>query len=171
MKASGKQVLYRETQRFTQLWLWLVVFAVAALVWYGFVKQIVFGVPFGSKPASDPELWASWLLVGVVVPLLFRVMKLDVEVSDRDLMIRFYPFRTRRIPLSSIKHCEPCVYQPLFEYGGWGIRWSPVSGWAYNVSGNQGVRLTLADGSRLLIGSQRPGALAEAIRQGRAGKD
>ena len=38
-------------------------------------------------------------------------------------------------------------------------------GRAYNVSGDRGVELTLANGKRVLIGSQRSEELAEAIRR------
>jgi hypothetical protein len=59
---------------------------------------------------------------------------------------------------------EARTYRPILEYGGWGIRYSPFGqGCAYNVSGNRGVQLELADGQRILIGSQRAEELARAI--------
>jgi hypothetical protein len=54
----------------------------------------------------------------------------------------------------------------LRDYGGWGIR-KGRSGWAYNVSGDRGVRLTYTDGETLLIGSQRADELAKAIEVAR----
>ena len=54
-------------------------------------------------------------------------------------------------------------YRPILDYGGWGIRWGPGKGWAYNVSGNRGVQLELLDGKQLLIGSQNPEKLAQMI--------
>ena len=39
---------------------------------------------------------------------------------------------------------------------------------AYNVSGNQGVELTLRDGRQVMLGSQRPQELADAIAKGLA---
>ena len=53
-------------------------------------------------------------------------------------------------------------YKPIREYGGWGIRYGR-GGKAYNVSGNKAVQLVLKNGKRLLIGSQRPDKLVEAI--------
>ena len=58
---------------------------------------------------------------------------------------------------------EARTYRPILEYGGWGIRYTMGRGWAYNVSGNQGVQLELASGKRILIGSQRAEELARAI--------
>ena len=52
----------------------------------------------------------------------------------------------------------------IAEYGGWGVRMRR-GGMAYNVSGDRGVQLELMDGKRILIGSQRAGELADAIRE------
>ena len=66
------------------------------------------------------------------------------------------------------KSCEPRVYRPVLEYGGWGVRYTPFGrGWAYNVSGNRGVQLVMSSGRRALVGSQRPDDLAGAINAAR----
>jgi hypothetical protein len=98
------------------------------------------------------------------VAFLMYFMKLSVRVDDEALHIRFFPLVKRHIRLEEIARWEARTYRPLLEYGGWGIRcgWK---GMAYNVSGNRGVQLELANGKRLLIGSQRPEELAEAISQ------
>jgi hypothetical protein len=54
------------------------------------------------------------------------------------------------------------TYRPIRDYGGWGIRYGR-NGKAYNVSGNRGVMLEFSHGQKLLIGSQKPGDLANAI--------
>jgi len=46
-------------------------------------------------------------------------------------------------------------YSPLFEYGGWGLRWS-LNGKAVNVRGNMGIQVVLKNGSRILIGTSNP---------------
>ncbi|WP_374720158.1 hypothetical protein [Parageobacillus toebii] len=33
------------------------VLIIAAVIWYGFIQQIIFGIPFGAKPASDTGMW------------------------------------------------------------------------------------------------------------------
>jgi hypothetical protein len=40
-------------------------------------------------------------------------------------------------------------------------------GWAYNVSGSRGVQLILTNRRRVLVGSQRPEPLADAINSAR----
>ncbi|MBW8868301.1 MAG: hypothetical protein JF610_13410, partial [Acidobacteria bacterium] len=44
----------------------------------------------------------------------------------------------------------------------WGLRFGR-RGRAYSISGNRGVELTLADGRRVMIGSQRADELAAAL--------
>jgi hypothetical protein len=79
--------------------------------------------------------------------------------------IHYYPLRKRRIPLADITACEVRRYQPILEFGGWGIRLGK-SGWAYTVSGREGVQLTFRAGRGLLVGSQRATELAAVIRRG-----
>ena len=162
---------FHETQRFRQGWLWLVVIvsllpAVGAMG-YGVWRQVVMGKLFGDRPASDLSLLLAFALVCVagagVIALLWSA-RLDVSVNDREVFIRFRPFhiRGRSIALSEIAEARARTYRPIAEYGGWGIRMG-FGGMAYNVSGNEGVQLVLANGRRILIGSQRSAELEAAI--------
>jgi hypothetical protein len=154
---------FRETQRFTQPWLVLLIAAVVIGIWVMFVVQIVLGRPVGDNPAPD---WAMWLLLavfGVAFPLFFASLRLEVEVRPEGLHLRFVPFVRRTIPWGEIASAEARTYRPLAEYGGWGIR-GFASNRAYNVRGTRGVQLVLADGKRLLLGSQRADELEAAIR-------
>lgn len=93
---------------------------------------------------------------------------MGVQVDGQALSVRFSPLWGTRIPLSDVTSCEPRTYRPILEYGGWGVRYSPFGrGWAYNVSGNRGVHLVLSNGRRVLVGSRRPEALADAINAAR----
>ncbi|MCS6844042.1 MAG: DUF6141 family protein [Caldilineales bacterium] len=155
--------LYREEQRFRSLWLWLLVLLVVALNWWIFLQQIVLGKPAGNRPGPDWLVWVIWLLFGVGLPIFFYRLALVVEVHDDAVHVRFAPLVNRRIPAEEIQDVEATTYRPVREYGGWGVRGVSRRNVAYNVSGNRGVRLTLRDGSRVLIGSQQPEALATAI--------
>ena len=162
MKATHP-VLFREVQRFRDVW-WVMalVFGVAALQWYIFLGQIIGGAPVGNRPAPDGVVLLVWLLTGVGLPVLFLLLRLEVEVDPGGVTIRFVPLFIRLIDRRDIAGAEPVTYRPLGEFGGWGIR-----GWggrvAYNVRGNQGVELTLRDGRRVLIGTRRATDLAAAI--------
>ena len=162
MKATHP-VLFREVQRFRDVWwVMVLVFGIAALQWWLLLAQLLSGRPVGDNPAPTAILLLYWLLFGVGLPVFFLLLRLEVEVTPNTVLIRYAPLFTRQIAKNEIAGVEPLTYGPLREFGGWGIR-----GWggrvAYNVRGNQGVELTLADGRRVLIGTQRADELAAAI--------
>lgn len=166
MKNSTAPVLYREVQRFRQVWLWGLLAVFSGVMLWGFVQQILFDRPWGTNPAPDAVLWVL-LLMAVGLPAFFAALHLKVEVRPGALHVRFFPFVRKAIPVAEIAECEPRVYRPIAEYGGWGVRYGFSRGWAYNVSGNRGVQLRLSNGKLLLLGSQRPEELAAALRQAR----
>jgi len=168
--AADGSAAYREVQRFSQVWIWVLIIlsslVLLGIFGYGAVTQLILGRPFGDPPMPDwllAVLVAFSALVAVVMPCLFRAVKLVTEVRDDGLYVQFFPLRVRRIAFADIEQCEARTYRPLWEYGGWGIRWG-FHGKAYNVSGNRGVQLTLTGGKRLLIGSQQADELADAVR-------
>ncbi len=162
MKATYP-VLFREVQRFRDVWwIMVLVFGIAALQWWIFLGQIVGGTPVGNRPAPDALVLLIWLLFGVGLPVFFLLLGLEVVVSPDAVTIRFTPLLVRVIDPREIAVVEPLTYRPLVEFGGWGLR--GLGGRvAYNVRGNQGVELTLRDGRRVVIGSQRAADLAAAI--------
>ena len=155
-----RQVYFREVQRFRQLWIWIPLLFVAGLLWYLFIKQIIFRVPVGARPAPDAVLVLFWLLLGVGLPLLFHALKMVTEVHNDGVYVNIY--KPVKIPFDTILKYEIRSYKPIREYGGWGIRYG-LSGKAYNVSGNRGVQLELEKGKKLLIGSQKPEELLMAM--------
>ncbi|MBD3240780.1 MAG: hypothetical protein GF331_09365 [Chitinivibrionales bacterium] len=160
---------FHEEQRFRQPWLWALLLVVAFGVgfpalhelWVRYVAQ-----PPGSQDsAPDSVLIAATLVTCIIalgIPLLFLVLRLEVDVGDGLVRIGFVPFHTRTINCADIMSCNARTYRPLLECGGWGIR-RIRGGWAYTVAGNEGVELTLRDGRRVLIGSARARDLTKAI--------
>ena len=71
---ESEKIYYREEQRFSQRWLWMVLAIIAVLFTVGFVKQIVFKVPFGDKPMSDYQLLIIWVISSIVMPGLFYLI-------------------------------------------------------------------------------------------------
>lgn len=102
------------------------------------------------------------LLFSLGIVWLFLAMALKVEARSDALYIHYKPLKRRTVQYQDITRVEACEYRPIVQYGGWGIR-RGRTGWAYNVSGNKGVRLTFHDGKDLMIGSERYTELAAAI--------
>ncbi|RME75428.1 MAG: hypothetical protein D6784_07935 [Chloroflexi bacterium] len=160
------QPRYREVQRMRQWWLWVIVLAAVSPVWYGTARQIFFDRPFGDRPLPDGGLVLFWLVFGVGLPVMLYYTHLTTEVRTDGVYYRYWPFhRTfRAIPFADIEVFEACTYRPLWEYGGWGIRYGGRRGWAYTVSGKRGVRFQLRSGRQILLGSREADKLAQAVR-------
>jgi hypothetical protein len=119
----------------------------------------------GNNPGSNTIILIIWLLSCILFPVFFYKLKLITEVRKDGLHIRFFPFHLtfKKMPLGKLKKHEVRTYNPISEYGGWGIKWGP-GGKAYNVSGNRGLQLEFIDEKRLLIGSHKPEQLDTAVR-------
>ena len=162
-------IYFREVQRFRQPWYWAIqIPALAALVYIVF-RQLVLGKPVGNHPASNTSLAIIAATIALFV-IWFIKLELITEVRDDVLEIRFrWLFVRRAIPLAEIRHFEAKTYRPIRDYGGWGVR-RGAGGMAYNVSGNRGLELRLADGKSLLLGSQRPEEFVLALQTRTAAK-
>jgi hypothetical protein len=155
---------FREEQKFSwRLCLVLVCSVVAAVV-------IIVSI-LAMQDSVDASVFVTAILGGIVAPIaivaLFLLTNLETEVHSDRLRVRLFPFhiRHRETPIEDLSQCYARTYKPIREYGGWGIRcgFRKGSGKAYNMKGNQGVQLVFKNGKRLLIGSQKPDELAEAI--------
>jgi hypothetical protein len=144
--------MFEEHQSFRQPWLWAMMLGIL-----GVMLVLALLAP---EPGTVP-----WLLVCLVlaVALLLYSVRMSVRVDRQAVRISFFPLWHKTVSLTDIVCWEARTYRPLLEYGGWGIRYGFDSGWAYNIRGNRGVQLELANGKRILIGSQRAEELARAI--------
>jgi hypothetical protein len=161
-------VVYREEQNFD----WRVYALIAAtvpLVWFG-----LFWVHDQGAALAAPDSFGSLELTvgvfaGLVLPVLVVVglLRMTTEVAPTDLRVWFgwIPTYRKIVPIGTIVRIEVVTYRPLVDYGGWGIRTGRDGVRVLNARGNQGVRIDLADGTKLLIGSQRPEDLARALER------
>lgn len=122
------------------------------------------GITVGNRPAPNALIVIFWMLFGIGFPLFFFYAKLITEVCNDGVYIQFFPFHWtfRKIAFREIIRYDTRIYNPILEYGGWGIR-KGYRGMAYTVSGNKGLQLELFNNRRLLIGSKRPEELFHAI--------
>jgi hypothetical protein len=160
-----------EVQRFPRVMLGVMVLfslGLLGLMFHGACQQLLQGQPWGDRPLSDGALIGviigTTLLLGAVT-LIIGGGTLTTEVRDDGLYLRYFPFHRsfRRFDPGQIAAITVETYSPLLDYGGWGLRYGR-GGKAYTVRGRRGVRLALCDGKPLLIGSQRPEELAEALK-------
>ena len=102
-------------------------------------------------------------LVVLAIGALFAFARLVVDVDREAITIAFHLlWPKRRIALASVRRAEATKYRPLIDYGGYGVRLG-FKGWAFNVSGDEGVLVETTEGARVMIGSRRPKELEAAI--------
>jgi hypothetical protein len=118
------------------------------------------------------SLWVVALMLAVVLLMgALLSLRMTTTVTPDSLSVHYGFLYRMRVPLSEIALAEAVEYAPVRDYGGWGIRGSRRRR-ALNARGNQGVLVTRADGTTLLVGSQRPRELLEALaRAGVATQD
>jgi hypothetical protein len=129
----------------------------------------------GASLYHETQTFSPWTIV-----LMFAVLalvgalltiRLTTVVTPDALSVRYGFLYKTRVPLTEIALAEAVEYSPIREYGGWGIRGNRRRR-ALNARGNQGVLLTRSDGTTLLVGSQKPRELLEALsRAGVATQD
>lgn len=148
------KVLFRETQRFTQWWIWLLVLVPVALLWVGY---------FNEAPDKKPQLWVI-ALINMLVILFPLILKLETRITEEGIDFRFFPFhiKFRHYGWEDISEKYVRTYSPIGEYGGWGVRGFGQNK-AFNVSGNQGLQLIFKDGKRRLLGTRQPNKLQEVL--------
>ncbi len=148
---SKKQ--FYEIQQFRQIWIWLIILLI----------ELVLLVPIISGIANIFILIII-LLFGYGFPWLFYTMKLVTEVDKMSIRITFSPFTEFIIPFDTIKNYEIRKYRPVWEYGGWGIRFNR-HGKAYTVKGTIGLQMELTNGEKILLGTENPDKLLMVLNK------
>ena len=156
-------VRFTEKQYSRQPLFLVVIGAITLGAWAVFVQQIVRGKPVGENPMSDWGVVVVAILFGLGLPALLLMMHVRTTVGEDRVVIEVRPFTRREILADDIVRFGQRPVNPVREYGGWGIRGYRKSNRAYLMSGNTGVQLELANGDRVLIGSNRPDELETAI--------
>lgn len=164
--ASGESVLFREEQSFPQLRL-RITLAIPPLILGGFTFwQVVLGHPIGKQPPSNASLITLTIFL-VIVYLRLVTVRLSTDVTPERIRVRMRGFwRERRLAPADIKSMKVITYDPIREFGGYGIR-KTRRGTVMIAGGRRGVRLELSSGGVVVIGSTKPDELLSAIRKAR----
>lgn len=161
---QGK-ILFQERQTFKRspiIWVSMIS-ATAMLAWItiGAYRQILLGDPMGDNYMSDTSLItlvsSVFILLVAIYVFIFSHL-LEVKVDNGGIYYRFVPYfsRQRYIRWEELEKYWVRKYQPIAEYGGWGLRVTfKKSGKAYNIQGDKGLQLVFKNGKRLLLGTQR----------------
>lgn len=170
-----RSVYFTEEQKFDspslRISMGLIYTTVLILMGIGTYYQFVLREPWGNKPMDDQSFLLLCVLIFVVLLISGYMLfssRLIVEIINMGIEYRFPPMLTRKtlIAKHDIKSYEIREYNPLKEYGGWGVKQgTKKTGKAFNVRGKQGLQLVLKNGKKILFGTQRPDAIRRAMQK------
>ena len=155
-----KTIEFNEVQRFRTWWAWAGAAALNLLFLYAIVQQVLLDKPFGTRPAPDAVLIGVEAFLLLVFFFLMSI-KLKTRINETGIYYQFYPFQFKETKINwhEVTDIYMRHYNPLMEYGGWGIRrGSKKRGSALitSASSNIGLQLQFYDGKLLLIGTAKP---------------
>lgn len=150
--------LFSEEQQFGQWWLWLILGGGAALVIIPFIYQLVSGNPIGSKPAPNMVLGAfSLMMLGMLI--MFARLKLKTSIDQNMIRMSYGIFGSKKISWSDVETVDVVNY----GFVGYGMRLSRNHGTVYNVDGKYGLFITLKNGKKFTIGTQKKEELEDFL--------
>ena len=148
--------VFKEEQRFTQLWLILLI-VVSMIVPLGIIIATYIKEPESFSPLEFIIIIGILLLASGII----FVFKLSSRIDEQGFHYKFFPFhlKYRIIKWQEINSAYVRTYDAITEYGGWGLKggalWNKSKGIAINVSGDIGIQLELKNGKNILIGTNK----------------
>ncbi len=142
---------FKEEQKFTQWWLWVIVVGMAVIPLFGIYQQIILDKPIGDKPMSDLGLIVFTGFTFALIVMMWR-LRLKTEIDNKEIRVKLRPFSNKTIEWKEVDSAEIIQYGFI---GGWGLRLWTKYGTVYNTGGNKGLALVLKNGKKYLIGTQR----------------
>ncbi len=162
-----EKILFKEEQRFTQWWLWLILGSALLSIVIPVANELsAQSWDTGSEDFSRLILYGSVAVLFIVAVLIVLLLsRLKTKITYDGIFITFPPLKRKsyRIEVQEIERFEIRKYRAKREYGGYGFRSRRTSGQAYTISGNIGLQLYFKNGKKLLIGTQKKQAIESAM--------
>jgi hypothetical protein len=155
---------FKEVQKFTQWWLWLILIGIGALSFWAIYKQIMIGEPMGSNPFHEGMLYGA-ALPTLCVLLLFALMRLQTEIDQDGIRMKYFPFVRKKVSWKDIENATVLNYGFV---GGLGIRIATKYGTVFNTKGKIGLAIELKNGKKFLIGTQKEAELNAILEKAKA---
>ena len=174
-----QRLCFEEEQRFP---LWIKALVLLPVVALGYPAIVMWFSSEANLGLGVRVLFTMPALVTLVIAALTFTTKLVTKLDSSDLRLRIYPLKWNLMPrrmalkdiaLSDIRQWEVRTYNSLRsrEYWGWnfwGLSVAKGGRYLYAIRPSglfsvRGVQLRLSSGERVLVGSERPGELEDAI--------
>jgi hypothetical protein len=157
--------IFKEEQRFTQTWL-KVLLAISIVVP---VITVVTKYLEENSQMTTNEFVLTLLGISISIAFIF-FFKLKTRIDEVGIQYQFSPFHLKMkiIQWKDIKKVHVRNYDPIGEYGGWGLKggffWNKEKGKCVNISGDIGIQVEFKNGKKLLIGTQKKEAATSVLK-------
>ncbi|GHA39776.1 hypothetical protein GCM10007103_21460 [Salinimicrobium marinum] len=154
--------VFLEKQFIKRWWLFMLILAI-----------IVIGVGTAYYATVNSEeniaLVVSVISLAITIPIVIALLSLRLEtrIDEKGIFTYFHPlgFTKKFYSWSEIKDIYVRTYDPLSEYGGWGIRGLGRDKRAYIIEGNTGIQIITKDDKKFLVGTLKGEEAKNVIRQ------
>jgi hypothetical protein len=156
---------FREIQKFRKGWHFFIagfpvvlVFILFLLVQLDFIQT--------KNQQKNPFVFYAIILFLVGLFIWFFSLKLETTINNQGVFVNYkgLPFCKRKMDWLEIHTISLVKYDPLSDYGGWGVKYSITgNGWCYNVSGNDGIKIVAGNKKPFLIGTQQKAEVEKII--------
>lgn len=165
---------FNEKQYQKSLWKWALMIGLDIMFVIGVIMQVGFGKTFGNNPMSNTILIIVALLF-ILLSFVLLSSSLNTYINNEGVYVKYFPFNLKYKFYSweSIESARVRSYNPLMEFGGWGIKRSKLrfsnfrlvikSSICYTVSGTNGLELILKNGKKVMVGTHSPNSLQETL--------
>lgn len=158
---------FTETQRIQKSWVRLAflpaVLSIGILLIQFVAKHTII------TPSATHYGWFAVAGAVLLAPGLFLLsVRLTTHIGPEGVAYQFFPFHRKlhRNPWSDIRQAEVRKYSSFKEVGGWGLRFSrDFHTIAFSTTGTWALFLDMVKGGRILIGTQKPKAMREALEE------
>lgn len=153
--------IFKEEQRFIQSWLIILIVVSMIIPIIVTLRQ--------SESMTSLRIISSVGFIIVISSLIF-IFKLTTRIDEVGIHYKFFPFhyKMKIIKWTEINNAYVRTYDPIGEYGGWGLKggyfWKKNKDTAINVSGDIGIQLELKNGKKILIGTKKENDSKSVIR-------
>lgn len=157
--------LFREEQNFAWwVYAFLCLWTVVSCVGPPFARDVL-QIKAGGMGRVLSMPFVTIIGVGLPTVLYVGVLRMTTVVTPGLVYVWYgwVPTYRQVLDLTHVRAVEVVKFRPIRDHGFWGVRRGRDGERVLTARGDRGVRLTLSDGSWLVIGSQSPDELAKAI--------
>jgi hypothetical protein len=153
-----REILFSETQRFKQWWIYMICIIIDVIFIFGFIWQVILGHQFGNNPAPNYVDTIVMIAMLIITSSIF-FGNLKTVIKKDGIYYRFFPLnlRIKKLSLGDISEAYIREYDAMGEYLGWGIRYGDsMKDKAIILGGDKGIQIVFKNNKKLLLGTLKP---------------